>query len=101
MQKAPLSYGNWNYERSGSDLKTEDDRFDPTPPANQSKTLDAIVYLERAVVGATALEGFAPASRQPLRARHRLRPRRRSGQARAQAPVPDRRQPALAHELDQ
>jgi len=53
------SYGNWNYERGGSDLKTEDDRFDPTPPANQRKTLDAIVYLERAVVGATALEGVA------------------------------------------
>jgi 2-alkyl-3-oxoalkanoate reductase len=53
------SYGNWNYERSGSDLKTEDDRFDPNPPANQRKTLEAIIYLERVVVGATGLEGVA------------------------------------------
>jgi 2-alkyl-3-oxoalkanoate reductase len=33
------SYGNWNYERTGSGLKTEDDPFDPDPPANQHKTL--------------------------------------------------------------
>lgn len=38
------SYGNWNYERTGSGLKTEDDPFDPNPPPNQRKTLEAIVY---------------------------------------------------------
>ena len=29
------SYGNWNYERTGSPVKTEQDPFDPHPPANQ------------------------------------------------------------------
>src|SRR5262249_58758456 len=29
------SYGNWNYERTGSAVKTEQDPFDPHPPANQ------------------------------------------------------------------
>jgi nucleoside-diphosphate-sugar epimerase len=53
------SYGNWNYARTGSGLKTEDDPFDPDPPANQRKTLDAIVYLERAVTGAGDIEGIA------------------------------------------
>jgi nucleoside-diphosphate-sugar epimerase len=53
------SYGNWNYERSGSGLKSEDDPFDPSPPANQSKTLEGIVYLEQAVTGARDIEGIA------------------------------------------
>ena len=53
------SYGNWNYERSGNDLKTEEDALDPNPPENQSKTLDAIRYLEDSVVGATDIEGLA------------------------------------------
>jgi nucleoside-diphosphate-sugar epimerase len=53
------SYGNWNYERSGSSAKTEDDPFDPDPPANQRKTLEAIVYLEQAVTGARDIEGIA------------------------------------------
>src|SRR5262249_27548293 len=39
------SYGNWNYERTGSAVKTEQDPFDPNPPANQVKTLQAIRYL--------------------------------------------------------
>ena len=46
------SYGNWNYERSGRELKTEDDPFDPAPPANQKKSLEAIVQLERSVLSA-------------------------------------------------
>jgi 2-alkyl-3-oxoalkanoate reductase len=29
------SYGNWNYERTGSRVKTEADRLDPNPPANR------------------------------------------------------------------
>jgi len=53
------SYGNWNYERAGSLVKTEDDPLDPTPPANQRKTLEAVVYLENAVVGASEIEGIA------------------------------------------
>src|SRR5437763_5315478 len=35
------SYGNWNYERTGAALKTEEDPFDPDPPANQRQTLKA------------------------------------------------------------
>jgi 2-alkyl-3-oxoalkanoate reductase len=53
------SYGNWNYERTGSGLKTEDDPFDPDPPANQRKTLEGIVYLEQAITGARDIEGIA------------------------------------------
>jgi 2-alkyl-3-oxoalkanoate reductase len=53
------SYGNWNYERTGSGLKTEADPFDPNPPANQRKSLAAIRYLEDAVIGAAGIEGIA------------------------------------------
>lgn len=53
------SYGNWNYARSGTALKTEDDQFDPDPPANQRETLAAIEYVERAVTGAVGIEGIA------------------------------------------
>ena len=53
------SYGNWNYARTGNDLKSEEDPFDPSPPANQRKTLEAIRYLEDAVVGAADLQGLA------------------------------------------
>jgi nucleoside-diphosphate-sugar epimerase len=53
------SFGNWNYERTGSRLKTEDDRLDPSPPANQTRSLEAIRYLERTVVGAGDIEGIA------------------------------------------
>lgn len=53
------SYGNWNYERTGTRLKTEDDPLDPSPPANQTRSLEAIRYLERAVLGAEGIEGIA------------------------------------------
>ena len=53
------SYGNWNYERTGSPAKTEQDPFDPEPPANQVKSLQAISYLEDAVVNASGIEGIA------------------------------------------
>jgi nucleoside-diphosphate-sugar epimerase len=53
------SYGNWNYARAGTGLKTEQDPFDPTPPANQKQTLAAIRYLESAVAGAEGIEGIA------------------------------------------
>jgi len=53
------SYGNWNYERTGSAVKTEQDPFDPDPPANQVKSLQAIRYVENAVVTAEGIEGIA------------------------------------------
>jgi nucleoside-diphosphate-sugar epimerase len=53
------SYGNWIYERSGSALKTEDDRLDPHPPAHQTRSLKAIRYLESRVTGAEGLDGLA------------------------------------------
>ena len=53
------SYGNWNYERTGSAVKTEQDPFDPHPPANQVKSLRAIRYVENAVVNADRIEGIA------------------------------------------
>ena len=53
------SYGSWNYERTGSPVKTEQDPFDPDPPANQAESLRAIRYLEDAVVNAGGIEGIA------------------------------------------
>ena len=53
------SYGNWNYERAGSLVKSEDDPFDPDPPSRQRRSLEATRYLERAVIGARDLEGVA------------------------------------------
>jgi 2-alkyl-3-oxoalkanoate reductase len=53
------SWGNWNYERSGNALKTEDDRFDPDPPARQSESLAAIRRLEAAVPTTSGIEGVA------------------------------------------
>jgi nucleoside-diphosphate-sugar epimerase len=52
------SYGSWNYERTGSGLKTEDDPLDPDPPANQRRSMEAIRHLESAVLG-SGLEGIA------------------------------------------
>jgi nucleoside-diphosphate-sugar epimerase len=53
------SYGSWNYERTGTGLKSEDDPLDPDPPANQRRSLEAIRHLERAVLDAADLEGIA------------------------------------------
>lgn len=53
------SFGGWNYERRGSGLKTEQHPLDPTPPANQTKSMDAIRYVEEAALGAEGLEGMA------------------------------------------
>jgi len=53
------SYGNWNYARTGAGLKTEEDPFDPTPPHNQRKSLQAIRYVEHAVLNADGIEGVA------------------------------------------
>ena len=53
------SYGNWNYERTGSGLKRETDRLDPDPPRNQRRSLEAMRYLEQKVTNAPGLEGIA------------------------------------------
>jgi nucleoside-diphosphate-sugar epimerase len=51
------SYGNWNYERTGDRLKSEDDPLDPNPPKKQVKSLAAIRHLEGAVLEGSGLEG--------------------------------------------
>jgi nucleoside-diphosphate-sugar epimerase len=53
------SYGNWNYERTGTALKTEADQLDPRPAARQRQSLAAIRYVEAAVTGAAGIEGVA------------------------------------------
>jgi nucleoside-diphosphate-sugar epimerase len=53
------SYGNWNYERSGTAAKTEEDPLDPNPPANQMESLKAIRHLESRVLNTDGLEGIA------------------------------------------
>lgn len=46
------SYTGWNNLREGGPVKTEDDPFDSEPAREQSSTLAAIRYLERAVLEA-------------------------------------------------
>ena len=53
------SFGNWNYARTGTGLKTEEDALDPNPPQRQTKSLAAIRHLEAAVTGAEGIEGIA------------------------------------------
>jgi nucleoside-diphosphate-sugar epimerase len=53
------SFGNWNYERTGGSVKTEDDPLDPSPPSRMSRTLAAIRYLESAVTQSDDIEGIA------------------------------------------
>ncbi len=51
------SYGNWNYERVGGPIKTEDDALDPNPPRSMRRTMAAIRYVESKVLGAAGMEG--------------------------------------------
>jgi nucleoside-diphosphate-sugar epimerase len=51
------SYSGWPNVRDGGPVKTEDDPLDPDPPAAMRRTLEAIRYLERAVVDAEGIEG--------------------------------------------
>lgn len=44
------SYAGWNYEPTGSGLKSENDPFDPHPSAKMVKALEAIKYLEDKVL---------------------------------------------------
>jgi len=50
------SYAGWPNIRTGSTVKTEEDPLDPNPPAAQRQSIEAISYLERAVLAAP-LEG--------------------------------------------
>lgn len=46
------SYAGWPNERIGALVKSEEDPLDPNPPAQQRRSIAAIRYLERTVVGA-------------------------------------------------
>ena len=51
------SYAGWPAERTGGPVKNEDDPLDHTPPESVRSTLEAILYLESAVIGAGWTEG--------------------------------------------
>ncbi len=51
------SYAGWPAARIGGPIKAEDDPVDSDPPAQVRSTLEAILYLERAVTGAAPIEG--------------------------------------------
>src|SRR4051812_42528365 len=53
------SFAGWPSARIGGPVKTEDDPLDTDPPAAVRPTLEAIMYLERAVTGAAPIEGLA------------------------------------------
>src|SRR5262249_36576284 len=53
------SYAGWPNERTGGPVKTEHDPLDPHPPEHQRRALEAIRYLEHAVVSDSPLEGLA------------------------------------------
>jgi len=46
------SFTGWPNERSGGPVKSEEDPLEPSPPAHQRKSLEAIRYLERTVLAA-------------------------------------------------
>jgi nucleoside-diphosphate-sugar epimerase len=52
------SFAGWNYERSGSLVKTEEDPLDPEPLRTMRKSLAAFRQLETAVTGADGIEGL-------------------------------------------
>ena len=51
------SYSGWSNSRTGGLVKAENDPLDPDPPKAMRSTLDAIMYLEQAVVS-SPLEGI-------------------------------------------
>ena len=51
------SFAGWPFARSGGPVKSEDDPLDPSPVGAMRRTLDAIRYLEAAVVDADWTEG--------------------------------------------
>jgi nucleoside-diphosphate-sugar epimerase len=52
------SFAVGTFARTGGAVKSEDDPLDPSPPRPMRSTLDAIRYLEQAVVGAEWTEGI-------------------------------------------
>ena len=53
------SFAPWPYARTGGMVKSENDPLDTAPPAQVRTTVEAIKYLERAVIGADWTEGIA------------------------------------------
>src|SRR5262245_22457862 len=53
------SYTNWTNVREGGRIKTEDDPFDPAPPREMRRTLDAIRQLEAMVLETDDVAGIA------------------------------------------
>jgi nucleoside-diphosphate-sugar epimerase len=53
------SFTGWPNERIGGAVKTEEDPLDDDPPAHQRRSLEAIRYLECAVLEAAPIEGLA------------------------------------------
>jgi nucleoside-diphosphate-sugar epimerase len=51
------SFAGWPHARVGGPVKTEDDRLDPHPPAALRRTLEAIQYLEGAVLHTDGIQG--------------------------------------------
>ena len=52
------SYAGWPHARVGGPVKSEDDPFDDHPAGDMRNTLEAIRYLEHAVLGADWTEGI-------------------------------------------
>ncbi len=52
------SFCGWPYAREGGPVKTESDPLDPSPPAQLSRTIDAISYLEKTVASSSKPEGI-------------------------------------------
>ncbi|HET7855338.1 MAG TPA: NAD(P)-dependent oxidoreductase [Gaiellaceae bacterium] len=52
------SFAGWTYARAGGAVKTEEDPLEPDPLPPMRGALDAIRYLERAVLDAPELEGI-------------------------------------------
>jgi len=52
------SYAGWQYARTGSAVKTENDPLDPNPPAAFRATLAAIQHVESATLNAQGIEGL-------------------------------------------
>ncbi len=51
------SFAGWPHARTGGSVKTEDDPLDQRPPEGLRRTLEAILYLERAVLHTSGVEG--------------------------------------------
>ncbi len=52
------SFCGWTYARTGGPVKTETDPLDPAPVRSFHRSLDAVRYLEHAVLNARGLEGL-------------------------------------------